>query len=62
MDEPEMIFAVKDIVEHEDGSATVTFDFDEKTSKTLIQYAIVDILTKAARQTKEEQREVHPDC
>lgn len=53
MDQFEM--TVKDIVEHEDGSATVTFDFDEKASSALIKYALLDILTKAAQETITKQ-------
>ena len=44
--------SVKDIVEHEDGTATVTFDFNEETTKLLIQQAILDILTKMAEANK----------
>lgn len=39
---------VTDLIEHEDGSATVTFDMNSKATQSLIQYAILDILTKAA--------------
>lgn len=54
MDKSEMTLNVKDIVEHEDGSATVTFYFDEKTTAALIEYAILDILRKAVAQDKQE--------
>lgn len=55
MDQPEVInLSVVDIVENEDGSANVTFDFDEETKRFLIGYAITDILTKAAKNTKLE--------
>lgn len=50
MDKPEIRLSVRDIVEHEDGSATVTFDFDMETTKFLLGYAIEDILTKAVRE------------
>lgn len=43
-----MNLIVKDIVEHEDGSATITFDMDDQTRQALIQHALIDILTKAA--------------
>jgi len=49
-----MNLQVKDIVEHEDGSATVTFDFDDETMKALIEYAILDIFTKTVAQYKQE--------
>jgi ribosome biogenesis SPOUT family RNA methylase Rps3 len=55
MDKFEM--TVKDIVEHEDGSATVTFDFDVETTKFLIQHALLDIIKKSVEATKEEQQE-----
>lgn len=43
-----MHMTVTNIVEHEDGSATVTFDMDDQTRQALIQHALIDILTKAA--------------
>ena len=54
MDKFEMNLSVKDILEHEDGSATVTFDFDTETTKALISYALTDILTKAVTEDKTE--------
>lgn len=53
MDKFEIV--VKEFVEHEDGSATVTFDMDSKTTASLIQFALVGILTKAAQAVQEEQ-------
>lgn len=50
MDKPKMTLSVKDIVEHEDGSATVTFDFDAETTKFLIEHAILDLLTKGLKE------------
>lgn len=57
MDEFKMNFVldVTQVVEHEDGSATITFDMDDSSKHLLIQYAITDILKKAAAQTKKEQ-------
>lgn len=49
MDKPQINLTVKDIVEHEDGSATVIFDFNVEATKFLIEHAILDILTKAAQ-------------
>lgn len=37
---------VLEMVEHEDGSATLTFDFDADTAQFLINYAITDIINK----------------
>lgn len=35
---------VQDIIEHEDGSATVTFDLTPKEAKQLIEYAIKNLI------------------
>ena len=48
---------VTDVVEHEDGSATVTFDFPQETLKWLLDYAIVDILTKAAKEHSDKGKD-----
>lgn len=37
---------VTDYVEHEDGSATVTFETTQEETQFLIGYAITDILRK----------------
>lgn len=39
---------IEDVIEHEDGSATMTFHLTDEEKTSLIQYAILDILTKAA--------------
>jgi len=53
MDKSEVIeLKVKSVEEHEDGSATVVFDMTEKAVQELLQYAIVDILTKATKEKK----------
>lgn len=44
-----MSLKIKSVEEHEDGSATVVFDMTEKAVQELLQYAIVDILTKAVK-------------
>ncbi len=46
---------VKEVVEHENGSATVSFELNEGAKELLLQYAITDILKKAAEQTAKEQ-------
>jgi hypothetical protein len=38
---------IKDVVEHEDGSATVTFDCDVKTRELLTGLGLVSLLEKA---------------
>lgn len=38
---------IEKIVEHEDGSATVTLDINNEMLQSLIQYAVIDILTKS---------------
>lgn len=38
---------VTEIKEHEDGSATLTFEMNEDTKKLLINYAIADIIRKS---------------
>jgi hypothetical protein len=51
MDQSEvMTLHVKSVEEHEDGSATVVFDMDSKAVQELLQYAIVDILTKSLKE------------
>lgn len=52
MDESEVItMIVKSIEEHEDGSATVVFDFSAGDVQKLLQYAVLDILTKATKES-----------
>lgn len=53
MDKFEM--KVTEIVEHEDGSATVRFDIPGDGINALLQYALLDIITKAAQKTIAEQ-------
>jgi hypothetical protein len=53
MDKPKVSLTVEDIIEHSDGSATVTFVFDTETKEFLIQHAILDILKKAIQQTED---------
>ena len=38
---------IEKIVEHENGSATLTIDMDNEMLQSLIQYAVIDILTKS---------------
>jgi hypothetical protein len=42
---------VTDMIEHEDGSATVIFDTCEKGRKALISYGLLKILETAASET-----------
>lgn len=48
---------VTDMVEHEDGSATLTFDMDAETTTFLVNYAIVDIIKKQIALEKSESSE-----
>jgi len=38
---------IRDVVEHEDGSATITFDCDIKTRELLVGLGLVSLLEKA---------------
>jgi len=38
---------IEEIIEHEDGSATVTFECDEDARQALISEGILSLLTKA---------------
>lgn len=38
---------IKDVVDHEDGSATVTFDCNIKTRELLVGLGLVSLLEKA---------------
>jgi len=38
---------IRDVVEHEDGSATLTFDCDVKTRELLVGLGLVSLLEKA---------------
>ena len=51
---------ITDIVEHDDGSATISFDMDDETRKAMIQHALLDILTKAAEE-EIKRNETHTD-
>jgi hypothetical protein len=42
---------VTDMIEHEDGSATVIFDTCEKGRKSLISYGLLKILETAASES-----------
>lgn len=42
------MIVVTDVVEHEDGSATYTFDMDEKSEKKITELGLEFILTCAA--------------
>jgi hypothetical protein len=37
-----------ELTEHEDGGATLSLDLNERAVKMLCEYALLDILTKAA--------------
>lgn len=50
-----MNITIKEIKENEDGSADADIHFDNEGLKYLIQYAVIDILTKYAEQHPIEQ-------
>jgi hypothetical protein len=41
---------IRDVVEHEDGSATITFDCDVKTRELLVGLGLVSLLEKAVNE------------
>lgn len=41
-----MEMTVKETIEHEDGSATLLIDMDDKTKNYLINYAIIECIKK----------------
>lgn len=41
---------IQDYIEHEDGSATLTFDCDAKTRKLLVGLGLVSLLEKAVNE------------
>ena len=45
---------VQEVVEHEDGSATVVFDCDDESRKALINEGLLSLLTKAVDKHDEE--------
>jgi hypothetical protein len=49
---------IEDVVEHEDGSATLTIDMDNEMLQSLLQYAVINILTQAVEEDK-TRRQVH---
>jgi hypothetical protein len=38
---------IQDYIEHEDGSATITFDCDVKTRELLVNLGLISLLEKA---------------
>jgi hypothetical protein len=48
MDEEVSTIVVRDVVEHEDGSATYTFDMDSASAKMITEVGLEFILTCAA--------------
>ena len=52
---------VLDIIENEDGSATVTFEMIKEEHDLLIGYAIVDILKKEINKSKEDSGDAEDD-
>lgn len=46
---------VKDVTEHEDGSATIVFDMDSDEVEKLLEYALVSLLCKSAVLNKTEE-------
>jgi hypothetical protein len=49
-----MKIEVINLKEHEDGSATIEWDVDEEAKRFLIEYAIMDILTKEVKEMTTE--------
>jgi len=45
---------IEDVTEHEDGSATVVFDCDEKARHALINEGLISLLEKAVSQQQPE--------
>ena len=45
---------VQEVTEHEDGSATVVFDCDDESKKSLINEGLLFLLTKAVDKDNEE--------
>lgn len=43
---------VVECIEHDDGTATVTFEITEETKEVLIQYALKTLLEKLALENK----------
>lgn len=52
-----MKIVVEEVKENEDGSADAVIHFDNEGLKYLIQYAVIDILTKYVEQHPIEQPE-----
>ena len=44
---------IKDVVEHEDGSATIVFDCDEKVRNALISEGFISMIEKAIKKEEE---------
>ena len=51
---------IEKIVEHENGSATLTIDMDNEMLQSLIQYAVIDILKKEveAEENHDKKRKI----
>jgi len=45
---------IQNLVEHEDGSATVTFECDDEAKKALINEGLISLLEKAISEHHEE--------
>jgi len=41
------MIVIQDYIEHEDGSATITFDCDIKTRELLVSIGLISLLEKA---------------
>jgi hypothetical protein len=51
-----MMIVVKEVVEHEDGSATITFDVSDEAKQTLINQGLVALLEKAVSEQHPEYK------
>ena len=45
---------IQEVMEHEDGSATVTFECDNETKEALISEGILSLITKAVDKYNED--------
>jgi len=43
-------FKIEEIIDNEDGSAQLVLDLDSEMTRTLIEHAVIDILTKAVEE------------
>ena len=49
-----MEIEVLDIEEHEDGSSTITFKFDETVREALLSYALLNIIEASCKEVLDD--------